>query len=159
MEITEIRIKLTAAGDEKLRAFCSVTLEREFVVRDLKIIDGAKGLFVAMPSRKLADRCPKCGNKNHLRANFCNECGARLCHDRAPRDERGRPRLHTDIAHPINSRCREFLQRRIIEAYQLEVDKARRGEYVEPDFDDLDYDLQAELDPGDEGVAGSDHAR
>lgn len=152
MEISEIRIKLTDGKDEKLRAFCSVTIGREFVIRDLKIIEGAKGLFLAMPSRKLSDRCPRCGNKNHLRANFCNECGAKLRHDRAPRDERGRPRLHTDIAHPINSGCRDFLQRSVLEAYLVEREKAARGEYVPPSFDDLDYDLEADLE-ADEGRA------
>ena len=60
MKITEVRIKLIGGRDAKLRAFCSVTFADEFVVRDLKVIEGARGLFVAMPSRKLTDRCPRC---------------------------------------------------------------------------------------------------
>ena len=63
MKITEIRIKLMDEPGERLKAFCSITFDDSFVVRDLKIIDGAGGLFVAMPSRKLADRCPKCGGE------------------------------------------------------------------------------------------------
>ena len=61
MEITEVRIKLTSANNDKLRAFCSITLDNDFVIRDLKVIEGAKGPFVAMPSRKLTERCPRCG--------------------------------------------------------------------------------------------------
>ena len=118
MEITEIRVKLTDGRDEKLRAFCSITIDNRFVVRDLKLIEGRKGLFLAMPSRKLADRCPRCGAKNHLQAGYCNECGARLDPGRAPRDGRGRPRLHIDIAHPINSSCREQIQREVVAAFQ-----------------------------------------
>ncbi len=68
MVITEVRIKLCEENNERLLAFCSVTFDNAFVVRDLKIIEGTKGVFVAMPSRKLTDRCGKCGCKNLLRA-------------------------------------------------------------------------------------------
>ena len=70
MVITEVRIKLMDDNNEneRLQAFCSVTFDDAYVVRDLKIIEGTKGSFVAMPSRKLTDRCPGCGCKNHLRA-------------------------------------------------------------------------------------------
>ena len=53
MEITEVRI--TLRNDEKLKAFASITLDGQFVVRGLKIIDGANGVFVAMPSRQRKD--------------------------------------------------------------------------------------------------------
>ena len=53
MEITEIRISLRT--DNKLKAFASITLDNRFVIRGLKIIEGAKGVFVAMPSRKRPD--------------------------------------------------------------------------------------------------------
>src|SRR5881227_3286591 len=77
--ITEVRIKLMEDNNEneRLQAFCSVTFDDAFVVRDLKIIEGTKGSFVAMPSRKLMDRCPGCGCKYHLRARFCNQCGSK----------------------------------------------------------------------------------
>ena len=55
MEITEVRIKLMEDSDDRLQAFCSVTFDNAFVVRDLKIIDGVSGPFVAMPSRKRPD--------------------------------------------------------------------------------------------------------
>ena len=89
MVITEVRIKLMEDSNEneRLQAFCSVTFDNAFVVRDLKIIEGTKGSFVAMPSRKLTDRCPGCGCKNHLRARFCNQCGSKLDEDRATDDE------------------------------------------------------------------------
>ena len=78
MEITEVRIQLMEDPQERLQAFCSLTFDHCFVIRDLKIIEGTKGSFVAMPSRKLTDRCPSCGCKNHLRAAHCNQCGLRL---------------------------------------------------------------------------------
>ncbi len=53
MEITEVRISLR--NDDKLKAFASVTFDDCFVVRGLKIIEGASGTFVAMPSRKRND--------------------------------------------------------------------------------------------------------
>jgi stage V sporulation protein G len=128
--ITEVRIKLVEENNERLQAFCSVTFDNAFVVRDLKIIEGTKGYFVAMPSRKLTDRCVGCGCKNHLRARFCNSCGHKLDENRAFRDADGRAKLHADIAHPINSACRELVQTAVIHAYQDEREKAKMPGYV-----------------------------
>jgi stage V sporulation protein G len=129
VEITEVRIKLIAQRSDKLRAFCSVTFDNSFVIRDLKIIEGGKGAFVAMPSRKLTDRCARCGTKNHLRAKFCNECGNRLAPDRAPTDRDGRSKLHADIAHPISAAAREAMQKRILTAYGEELERAKLPGY------------------------------
>jgi stage V sporulation protein G len=103
MEITEVRVKLVANQDDRLKAFCSMTLDNEFVIRDVKIIEGTGGLFVAMPSRKMSDHCGKCGGKNHLRAKFCTNCGAKLPENRVKPDAHGHLKLHADIAHPINA--------------------------------------------------------
>jgi stage V sporulation protein G len=142
--ITEVRIKLVGENNERLMAFCSVTLDNAFVIRDLKIIEGTKGLFVAMPSRKLTDRCPRCSSKNHLRARYCNSCGGHLDENRAPRDHDGRAKLHADIAHPINSACREVMQIAIIKQYGDEKDRSKLPGYVctYDDYDggDFDYD-------------------
>lgn len=138
--ITEVRVKLTEDPRNKLKAYCSVTIDDSFVVRDLKIIEGTKGPFVAMPSRKLADHCPRCSHKNHMRAGYCNQCGAELDPDRAPRDERGRARLHADLAHPINSQTRIELHKAVVRAYAEEVEAASRAgaAYKPKSFDDLD---------------------
>lgn len=138
MEITEVRVKLMEDSDDRLRAFCSITFDDSFVVRDLKIIDGASGPFVAMPSRKLTSHCPKCGGKNHLRARYCNHCGAAQPPERAARDEGGRAKLYADIAHPINSACREMIQTRVIAEYRGELERAKEPGY-ESRYDD-DYD-------------------
>ncbi|MEA1951416.1 MAG: SpoVG family protein, partial [Planctomycetota bacterium] len=53
MEITEVRVKLMDEPGERLKAFCSITFDDAFVVRDLKIIEGSSGPFVARPSRNL----------------------------------------------------------------------------------------------------------
>ena len=137
MVITEVRIKLMEDNNERLLAFCSVTFDDAFVVRDLKIIEGSKGSFVAMPSRKLTDRCGQCGYKNHLRARYCNQCGHKLDEDRATRDANGRAKLHADIAHPINSACREVIQTAVIRAYQEERERSKQPGYV-CTYDDID---------------------
>jgi stage V sporulation protein G len=125
--------------NERLQAFCSVTFDDAFVVRDLKIIEGTKGSFVAMPSRKLTDRCQQCGCKNHLRARYCNQCGGKLNEDRAIRDMDGRAKLHADIAHPINSACREVIQTAVIKAFQEEKERSKLPGYV-CTYDDYDND-------------------
>lgn len=151
MEVTEVKVKLVEENRDRLKAYCTMTVDNEFVVRDLKLIEGSNGLFVAMPSRKLADRCHKCGSKNHLRSRFCNNCGGRLDENRAGTDREGRPKLHADIAHPINSQCREKIQRAIQQAYELEVERSKEPGYrpVSLDEDDFeDYDTEHASRPG-----------
>ena len=54
MQITDVRVrKVTKEG--KMKAVVSITFDNEFVVHDIKVIEGEKGLFIAMPSRKAAD--------------------------------------------------------------------------------------------------------
>lgn len=138
--ITEVRVKLTEDPRNKLKAYCSVTIDDAFVVRDLKIIEGNRGPFVAMPSRKLSDHCPRCHHKNHLRASFCNHCGTRLDPERAPRDARGRARLHADLAHPINSATRIEMHKAVVRAYAEEVEAASAAgsDYRPKSFEDFD---------------------
>src|SRR6201993_544229 len=130
--ITEVRIKLMEdnSENERLQAFCSVTFDNAFVVRDLKIIEGTKGSFVAMPSRKLTDRCTSCGCKNHLRARYCNQCGHKLDEDRATRAADGRFNPHADIAPPINPACREVIQSAVLKAYHEERERSKQPGYV-----------------------------
>ncbi len=54
MQVTEVRLRL-AEGQGKLKATASVVFNEEFVVHDIRVIEGHRGLFVAMPSRKGAD--------------------------------------------------------------------------------------------------------
>ena len=54
MKITDVRVrKITKIG--KMKAVVSITIDNEFVVHDIKVIEGEKGLFIAMPSKKTAD--------------------------------------------------------------------------------------------------------
>lgn len=120
IEVTEVRIKLASEDDEKLLGYCSLTLNNSFVIKDLKLIQGDGTPFVAMPSRKITDKCGACGFKNHLRAKFCNECGGRLNPNRADTDARGRSKLHFDLVHPIRADVREYVHKKIVEAYEAE---------------------------------------
>ena len=152
MEITEVRIKLMEDPHDRLQAFCSITFDVCFVIRDLKIIQGAKGSFVAMPSRKLTDRCPRCHLKNHLRALHCNQCGAKLNEERATKDNDGRAKLYADIAHPINSDCREMIQSRVLTAYEDELVRSKLPDYV-CTYDDYGEERYATLKEPDEEIA------
>jgi len=130
MEITEVRIKLVENTAERLLAFCSITIDAAFVIRDMKLIGGPSGPFVAMPSRKLCSHCNGCGFKNPLRAVFCNQCGGKLAGNHLPRDDDGRVRLYADIAHPINASCRELIQKRVVSEYEAELVRAKQPGYV-----------------------------
>lgn len=146
MEITEVRIKLMDEPGERLKAFCSITFDDAFVIRDLKIIEGATGPFVAMPSRKLTSHCNRCGCKNHLRAAYCNQCGNQLPGDQTVLDEEGRAKLYADIAHPINSYCREMIQTHVIEAFEEEKRRALEPGYV-CSYDDFEQEAAFRREP------------
>jgi stage V sporulation protein G len=151
MQLTEVRINLCggAGGAGRLKAFASLTFDNTFVVRDVKLIDGNDGIFLAMPSRKLCDHCRRCGEKNHLRARFCNGCGARLDEHRGMSNRAGqgagRVKLHADIAHPINAGCRQTIEREVVRAYFDELERSKQPGYVPPNLDgeDLDYPEEA----------------
>lgn len=55
MDITDIRVRKINSDEGKMKAVVSVTFDNEFVVHDIKIIEGDNGLFVAMPSRKMGE--------------------------------------------------------------------------------------------------------
>ena len=130
MTITEVRVKLAADPTDRLLAFCSLTLDGCFVVRDLKLIRGATGPFVAMPSRKITARCAGCAGKNPLAANYCGECGAALNPDPEDPADEAKTRRYADIAHPINARCREQVQAAVVGAVERERVLAAEPGYV-----------------------------
>lgn len=150
MDITEVRIKLMEESDDRLQAFCSITIDDCFVIRDLKIIEGSNGPFVAMPSRKLTSHCPQCGMKNHLRSLYCNQCGTELTQDLPIREHDGRAKLYADVAHPINSQCREMIQKHVIDEFRAELQRAAEPDYVsryDEDYEDADDEPSWEVEP------------
>lgn len=140
MKITEVRIFPTESKDGKLKAFATMTFDDWFVVRNVKVIQGTNGLFVAMPSRKAVDSCQKCSFKNARGSRFCNQCGAEInSRVQAQPDDVRKPNSHMDIAHPITQDCRVYIQDRILEAYKEEKDKQKvqGSAYRPPTEDDL----------------------
>jgi stage V sporulation protein G len=88
MEITEVRT--FPHDDRKLKAFASVTFDGCFVVKGLKIIEGKKGRFVAMPSR------------------------------------RKRGGIYEDVAHPLNSEMREYVEKMVLSKYNEDMEARKR---------------------------------
>jgi len=123
MKITEVRIFSAESRDGKLKAFATMTFDDWFVVRNVKIIQGNNGFFVAMPSRKAMDPCPKCRFKNARGSRFCNQCGAQIGQGQVAEASEERQGSHMDIAHPITQECRVYIQEKILEAYNSEMGK------------------------------------
>jgi len=125
MEITEVRVFLRNKENKKLKAYTTITFDNCFVVRDVKVIQGSKGLFVAMPSAKMKATCPKCGHRNVVRSKFCNQCGAVQESQARPTTtpEQNRQAEHKDVAHPITPECREYIQKKVLDAYETEKNK------------------------------------
>jgi stage V sporulation protein G len=124
MEITEVRVSLRESEGKRLKAYATVTFDNSFVVRNIKVIEGNNGLFVAMPARKLKQFCPRCGKKVDVGSPYCNHCGAQL--PPPPREtEENRHTTHQDLAHPINQEFRDYLQSKVLDAYQREKTSPR----------------------------------
>ncbi len=138
MEITEIRVFIKDSPDKKLKAYATVTFDNAFVVRNIKVIEGSSGLFIAMPSRKVKQPCAKCGFKNELRSRYCNQCGAQQSVTARPAGEvnyASAQMEHKDIAHPITQSFREYLQKRVLEAYEKEKIKGPAGSQAGSDIE------------------------
>lgn len=124
MDITEVKIFLRESPDKKLKAYATVTFDDAFVVRNIKVIQGTSELFIAMPSRKIKQPCPKCNFKNEMRSKFCNQCGGQLPVSTRPVGHEANGGAaqseHKDIAHPITQAFREYLQKKVLEAYEQE---------------------------------------
>ncbi|MDD5595559.1 MAG: septation protein SpoVG family protein [Candidatus Omnitrophica bacterium] len=125
MEITEVRIFLKDSPDKKLKAYATVTFDNAFVVRNIKVIEGTKGVFIAMPSRKIKQPCPKCNFKNEARSKYCNQCGGQLpfISVAVGQEAMSVSNEQKDIAHPITQAFRDSLQRKVLEAFEQEKTK------------------------------------
>ena len=157
MKITDVRIKLMDDPMERLKAFCCITFDNCFVVRDLKIIEGSRGLFVAMPSRKLTVHCPKCRVKNHVKANYCNQCGFRIDPSYHHRFGFDRIKLYADVVHPINTECREMIQDAVVIAFQDEKERSLLPGYVSSYDDYFDDETNMNLFYFDQAHALEEH--
>jgi len=119
MQITETRISLVNKPNSRLRAYASVTFDDVFVVRDIRIIEGKKGLFVAMPSKKMQRNCPQCGFKNPVTNKFCGSCGTKLNPVEKKEEMKDVPsQQHRDLAHPIKTEFRDYIQEKVIEEFK-----------------------------------------
>jgi stage V sporulation protein G len=110
-----------------------------------------------MPSRKLSNRCPRCGNKNHIRSNYCNNCGSRVREHRTSSEDDAPNKLYADVAHPINQSCRDLIQHHVVEEYHLELERAKLPGYVSRYDDayessDLDTPARARSETNSSGI-------
>lgn len=129
MEITDIRIKLAAEKVGRLKAFVSVVFDDQFIVHDIKIIEGRgrpgapPEMFLSMPSHQIADRCPSCDCKNHLRARYCSDCGRPLNPARAYASLQPGElvRWRIDMANPLDREFRQRLTQTVLDSYQNEL--------------------------------------
>ena len=142
MEITEVRVSLrehvirggsgaAGQGEKRLKAYVTVTFDHCFIVRNMKVIEGKNGLFVAMPSHKPKAACARCHFKNDVGARYCTACGSAVSRPMEMTASAGAPesleaQAHRDIAHPITVEFRQYLQRRVLEAYDAERTKEKQ---------------------------------
>jgi stage V sporulation protein G len=111
---------LTEKDGKRLRAYATITFDDSFVVRNIKVVDGNSGLFIAMPARKIKQFCSKCGKKVDIGSRYCNHCGGQFPMLQVKDENNTKQLTHQDLAHPINQEFRDYLQNTILEAYYAE---------------------------------------
>ncbi|MFC1643870.1 septation protein SpoVG family protein [Candidatus Omnitrophota bacterium] len=152
MKITEVRIFPTESRDGKLKAFATMTFDDWFVVRNVKVIQGNSGLFVAMPSRKAMDSCPKCRFKNVRGSKYCNQCGSQIPQQPVSDEAVGEKGSHMDIAHPISQECRVYIQEQILDAYNREQGKQQAEGPAYVSATDKNFNVAVEQTPLEKAV-------
>ena len=106
MRVTNVEVSLNDRGC--VRAFCRLTLDNEFVVQDVKLIETDRGTFVAMPNRRTTAQCLQCAARIANNSKFCSSCGSPV-----DRGSFSQEREYCDIAHPINKQCREMIEQAV----------------------------------------------
>ena len=113
-----------------------------------------------MPSRKLTDRCqPVVERRITCGAAFATSAGAgSMRTGRTSHDADGRAKLHADIAHPINSMCREKIQGAVLASYAEELERSKMPGYVSryDEYEADEFDLQYEGQPANQMAAGNE---
>lgn len=138
MNITNVRIKLAdniEKPNDRLLAFGKIIIDSDLVIQDLRVIAGQECPFISMPSRKIKMACEYCGSKNPLLAHYCNNCGAKLPNRVVPKNQLGYAKLYCDVAYPINSTCRDHIQRIVIDQFYAERERAKDPTYVSNYYD------------------------
>jgi len=118
VEVTDVQVNLCANEEDRLRAYCAVVFDNSFVVHNVRVIERADGLLVAMPSRKLTAKCASCNFRNPVDLSFCGNCGTKLRPADAARREPSETKVHFDVAHPINPGCRRKIEEAVLKAYR-----------------------------------------
>jgi len=117
MKVTRVEIVIPWKRPENLLAYCTIELDRCFVVHGVRLINGPAGWFVAMPSKKAGDRCQGCGAQNDFDEKFCSQCGKERL-NRPMMVSEPRAKKHQDIAHPITQEFRRELHEAVFAAYR-----------------------------------------
>ena len=75
MEISKIEVRIVDGKSLRLKAFAAIEFDNVLRITNLRIIEGPKRMFIAMPSRENSKRCKDCGKKISHRDLFCSGCG------------------------------------------------------------------------------------
>jgi len=123
IQVTEVSLTLAPSNVEErdgILAFARIVLGDCFAVKDIKMMRREGKVFLGMPSRKITDRCQKCGGKNAILDAFCNQCGQKR---EPPQENR---RLFADSAYPINREFRQCLEEAIGRKYNEMVSEDKQ---------------------------------
>lgn len=127
MNITMVYVELNDRGGP-LRAYVDVVLDSNFMVHGLKVVEGERGMIVAMPSTRPKLMCPSCGHPDRpIVDDFCGNCGGQMpaYNERvaasAAKQKDGKFRAHYDVCHPLNPQTRRMIEDVVLEAYEAKL--------------------------------------
>jgi stage V sporulation protein G len=118
MRVTGVELVLCDPPDDRVKAYVTITLDGELVLKDAKLVMTRTGMRVSMPARRATGRCPSCVTKNHLLARFCNSCGGLLLGMKMPPAKAdGSYTMYHDVVHPTNFRLRQEIEEAVLAMY------------------------------------------
>ncbi|MFH1422009.1 MAG: zinc ribbon domain-containing protein, partial [Planctomycetota bacterium] len=116
IEVTQINVTpVERAG--RLCAVCELVINRVFIIKEIKIISTKYGNIVRLPEKEVVMSCPYCKNRNHLRARFCNACGAKLTNGKKEKKiNTPLSQFFYPVVFPMSVECREYISNVVLSA-------------------------------------------
>ena len=114
IEVTSVDVVLTSSS-KGLLSYCAVTFNNNLQLLGIKLVQHGQ-IRICMPDRRILHPCPNCSTNNHLRALYCGECTGEL-EAGMPWERDGHLQFYQEIAHPVYSNFRQYLERVVLQAY------------------------------------------
>lgn len=124
IEVTRVKVDPLPGSAGPVRARAAVVVNDALLIDGVRVVEGPRGLLVAMPDVEVMRPCPACRAPNRARATFCDSCGGGM-----PRTGYVPPRdLYREVVHPVKRSSRRAIEGPVLDAYVEAYRQSARGD-------------------------------